>query len=180
MSDSPSNDSENPDAPPVNERPTSFIDGATYLEFVRLKSLVTPKDGSPEKNDVFAMPDVMAADINAGGHGHSVCYPDTTADSDSRIDTEDWDSLFEAVEQRLRDTVEKPDLTATPLGAQYNVWRVKSVVLDCVSALGKLHKALRQERSTHAPHQTNAVNSDNSVALPLTNGHGADPNNQPR
>lgn len=177
MSDSLSNNSENPDALPVNERPTSFIDGATYLEFVRLKSLVTPRDGSPEKNDLSAMADVKAADTNPGGHGHTVSYPDSNADSNSQIDTGDWDSLFDAVEQRLRDAVEKPELTATALEAQYNAWRIKSVVLDCVSALDKLHKALRHERSTHAPHQTNGVNSDNSVASPLTNGHDPTANN---
>jgi hypothetical protein len=180
MSDSLSNNSENPDALPVNERSSAFIDGVAFLEFVRLKSLVAHKDSSAGKNRASPMPGVNAANGTSNGHGHTVSSPALEAHSDSQIDIADWDSLFDAVEERLRDTVEKPDVAATPSAAQYNASRVKSVVLDCVSALDKLHKALRQERSTHAAHHTNGATSDKPVASPLTNGHDPSPKNHVR
>lgn len=180
MSDFVSKNSEEPDAGPVNERSSAFIDGVAFLEFVRLKSLVAHKDGSAEKNRASTVSEVKVANGTSNGHGHTVSSPAADAHSDSQIDIADWDSLFHAVEERLCDTVEKADLAATPLAAQYNAWRVKSIVLDCVSSLDKLHKALRQERSTHTSHQANGATSDNSVASPLTNGHDLNPNNLAR
>ena len=46
MSDTLPRNSENPDALPVNERSSAFIDSAAFLNFVRLKSLVASQVGS--------------------------------------------------------------------------------------------------------------------------------------
>jgi hypothetical protein len=184
MSDSLSNNSENPDALPVNERSSAFIDGAAYLEFVRLKSLVAHLEGNAEKSGAFQVPDAVAANDTSRGTGHTVSSAATDAHAhapaDSQIDIEDWDSLFDAVEQRLRDSVERPDSVAMPLTARDNASRIKAAVLDCVSALDKLHKALQYERSAHATHPTHAANSDKPVASPLTNGHDPTLNNHLR
>jgi hypothetical protein len=180
MSDSLFNSSENPDALPVNERSSAFIDGVAYPEFVRLKSLVAPKDGSAVKSGASSAPDLIAANDTSRGTGHTVSHQAADAHADSQIDIEDWDSLFDAVEQRLRDSVDKPYSLAMPLTANDNSSRIKAAVLDCVSALDKLHKALRYERSAQALHHTHAATSDKAVASPLTNGHGPDPNNHLR
>jgi hypothetical protein len=160
MSDIVSKNSDDPDAGPVNERSSAFIDGAAFLEFVRLKSLVVPQDGGAANDGASSIPAGSADIVTPNGHGQTVSYPHTDAHSNCRIDVGDWDSLFGAVEERLRDTVEKADLAATPLAAQYNAWRVKSVVLDCVSALDKLHRALRQERSLYWTHPATGPASD--------------------
>jgi hypothetical protein len=95
----------------------------------------------------------------------------------SQIDIEDWDSLFGAVEERLRSTVEKLDTTTTPLPGKDNVSRIKSVVLDCVSALETLHQSLKQERRAHSLLEVSGANSDTSAASPLTGKHCSVPNN---
>ena len=78
---------------------------------------------------------------------------------DVEIQDDDWDSLFGAVEERLRDTVETLDLTTPQLAAQDKLSRIKSVVLDCVSSLDALHKALRHDRGLHC-----ASSPDRNVA----------------
>lgn len=144
MSDILSKNSEDPDALPLNERSTSFIDGVAFLEFVRLKSLADPVGGSAAKNGA-ACACVPGGEVATGAHGqdHDVSLP-PTADP---IDIKDWDILFAAVEERLRTTVEKPDLAAVALTGHDGAARIKAVVLDCVNALDKLHQALRQQRS---------------------------------
>lgn len=173
MSDFLSKNFEDPDAGPVNERSSAFIDGVAFLEFVRLKSLAATKDGSAAKNGAIAVPDSETANGASDGHDHVMSRPQIKA----QIDIEDWDSLFDAVEERLRDIVEKPDLAATPLAAQHNASRVKAAVLDCVGALDKLHKALRQERRVYAAQHVHRATSDKAVASSLTNGHDLPQNN---
>jgi hypothetical protein len=177
MSDILSKNSEDPDALPVNERSSAFIDGVAFLEFVRLKSLAGTESSNTATNGTTPVSAGEAADGSSNspsnGQDHAVSHPQTTA----QIDIEDWDSLFDAVEERLRDTVEKPDSATTPLAARDNASRIKLAVLDCVNALDKLHKALRQERSTHVPVATNGITSYAVVAPPLTNGHDTSQNN---
>jgi hypothetical protein len=175
MSDIVSKNSEDPDARPVNERSSAFIDGVAYLEFARLKSFGASRDGHVGTEPASPEHGANAASGISNDYGHAVTYPAADARSDSQIDIADWDSLFGAVEERLRKTVEKPDQATTPATAKDNASRIKSVVLDCVSALDKLHKALRQERSTHAvPHLHDGATSDSAVAPPLTSqqNHG--------
>lgn len=188
MPDFPHKNSEDPDALPVNERSSSFIDGVAFLDFVRLKSLATSKDGSAAKNDATPGSGSDAANDTSDGHDHAMAHPPMNSQANAQlnagIDVEDWDSLFGAVEERLRTTVDELDSTTAPLVAPEKVSRIKSVVLDCVSALDKLHQALRQERSRHVAvalmRQLNGATSDTAVASPLTNGPDPSPNNRPR
>lgn len=149
MSDTLPKNPEDPDAVPVNERSSAFIDGAAFLNFVRLKSRVASREGSAPK---------LAA-INAdAGHEMSttsadqekvVALPPTNTTTQVEIEDEDWDSLFGAVEERLRGTVEALDPIAPELASPENLSRIKSAVLDCVSSLDALHKALRHDRGMH-------------------------------
>ena len=192
MPDFPHKSSEDPDVQPVNERSTSFIDGVAFLDFVRLKSLAATQDSSAAKNGATPASGCDAANDVSEAHDHALSQPPINSEfkaelnaelntgANSPIEIEDWDSLFGAVEERLRTTVEKPDSATTSLAAQDNVSRIKSVVLDCVSALDQLHRALRQERSMHIPATVNGATSDTAVASPLTNGHDPSPNNQSR
>jgi hypothetical protein len=61
------------------------------------------------------------------------------------IAVDDWDVLFRAVRARLRSTVTGP-VTATSADVN-SVLRTQDAVLDCVTALEKLHTALTYERS---------------------------------
>ena len=65
------------------------------------------------------------------------------------IQDEDWDSLFGAVEERLRCTVETLDSATPQLDSRDKLSLIKSVVLDCVSSLDALHQALRHDRGLH-------------------------------
>lgn len=165
MSDSLSGDSKNSGARPVNERSSAFVDSAAFLDFVRHKSLLATRD---VKSTTEAVPSVSPAS-SAIDPVHIISYLAENTQADSQIGVDDWNSLFGAVEDRLRRTVEKPDSAATPSSATDDAARVKGVVLDCVSALEKLHQALRHERRAHAP--KNGAVADNSVASPLTNEH---------
>lgn len=66
------------------------------------------------------------------------------------VNTADWDSLFDAVAVRLRQTVGE-DLQNPPdvpvHSAALTASLIQAVVLDCVGALDRLHVALKQERS---------------------------------
>lgn len=73
-----------------------------------------------------------------------------TAELPPTISVDDWDSLFVAVEERLRQAVEErrdtlPDLPAH--SAELSASQVQAIVLDCVDSLNLLHTALKQERS---------------------------------
>lgn len=66
------------------------------------------------------------------------------------IDPQDWDTLFDAVTTRLRRSVGE-DLHNPPdvpfHSAALSASLIQAVVLDCASAMDKLHAALKQERS---------------------------------
>ena len=76
--------------------------------------------------------------------------PAATGKDSWAVNTEDWDSLFDAVSVRLIRTVGEdlqnpPDV---PLhSAALTASLIQAVVLDCVGALDQLHVALKQERS---------------------------------
>ena len=148
MSDTLPKNSEDSDALPVNQRSSAFIDGVAFLNFVRLKSLVVSIAGGSAKC------------VPTGASGEAVNPPSTAQDNvvahrtisvatEAEIEDEDWDSLFGAIEERLRDTVETLDSTSTQLASQDKLSSIKLVVLDCVSSLDVLHKALRHDRCLH-------------------------------
>ena len=97
MSDFDSKDPGDPDALPLNERSTAFIDSVAFLEFVRLKSLNTPHSPGAAKKSVTLV-------------GSDPCdqpLPDTRISAErvaapyTGIQVDDWDSLFDAVEGAL-------------------------------------------------------------------------------
>ena len=96
MSDTLPRNSENPDALPVNERSSAFIDSAAFLNFVRLKSLVASQVGSGAIGGDEALNAPSAEEHNAFAH------PTTNSAIEAEIEPEDWDSLFGAIEERLR------------------------------------------------------------------------------
>lgn len=178
MSDFPISKAEDADAGHPDAEPAAGNHRSPMFASV-LKSLVNPERGSTAKNGVAEVNGAGGGDaINGTSNGQgSTSHPPPHTPLDTQIEIEDWDSLFDAVEERLRDTVDKLDSATTPWVAQDAAGRLKSVVLDCVSDLDKLHRALAQERSMHVPARANATTSEVSVAPPLTNGHDTRPNN---
>ena len=65
------------------------------------------------------------------------------------IPEEDWNSLFGAIEEKLESTVNAPLTAATPAQALERASAIRTVVLDCVSSLDTLFKALKRERNAH-------------------------------
>lgn len=174
MFDFPSKNSEDPDALTVNGT-SRAVNGTAFLAFVGPKSLAAPIGGSVAENGAML---ALASEVaNGNPYVHDRTASQFPVKENAQIDIEDWDSLFGAVEERLRDTVLKPDMATKRSAAQDNASRIKSVVLDCVSALDKLHRALQQERRTQVPAKANGAISDTAVALPLTNGHDPCQNN---
>ena len=153
MSDTLPRNSENPDALPVNERSSAFIDSAAFLNFVRLKSLVASQVGSGAIDGGEALNAPSAEENNAFAH------PTTDSAIEAEIEPEDWDSLFGAIEERLRGTVDTLDSATTQVPSRNKLSYIKSVVLDCVSSLDALHTALRHDRGLQL---TNSLNRDNA------------------
>lgn len=149
MSDTLPKNSEDPDALPVNQRSSAFIDGVAFLNFVRLKSLVVSIAGSAVKS--APTPAGVGESLNPPftEKDHAVAHPAISVATEAEIEDEDWDSLFGAIEERLRDTVDTLDSTSTQLASQDKLSSIKLVVLDCVSSLDVLHKALRHDRCLH-------------------------------
>ena len=177
MSDNLAKHFVDPDALPVNERSSAFIEGVAFLDFVRMKSLATVHDDSGATNGRVPAP--------AGGDATGPPNEPQPATSHSpiadQIDVEDWDSLFGAVEERLRTTIgalgegpqgpQGPEAAAAPSAERDNTSQIKAVVLDCVNALDMLHKALRQGRDRPTPPSLQPTSSDVPAASRLTNGH---------
>ena len=61
------------------------------------------------------------------------------------IAPEDWDDLFGAVRQRLRDAVAQAPAPTTGSRPDEPLARVRASVLECVAALDQLHASLRHE-----------------------------------
>ena len=63
------------------------------------------------------------------------------------IAPEDWDVLFSAITDRLRNAVDQRLAAAPEPQARDAVGRLQVIVLECVGALDQLHAALANERS---------------------------------
>ena len=146
MSDTLPMNFQDSDALPVNQRSSAFIDGAAFLNFVRLKSLVASQAGSMVKSEETDAESGDASLAPSIEQDNAVVHPITSSAIGAEIEPEVWDSLFGAIEERLRGTVDALDSTTTQLAPQDKLSRIKSVVLDCVSSLDALHKALRHDR----------------------------------
>ena len=147
MSDNLPRDPNDPDALPLNERSSAFIDGAAFLNFLRLKSRVALQAGSAAKSAATSVGEALklpSADLDK-----TAAFPPIKAAMEVEIEDEDWDSLFGAVEERLRGTVETLDSSTPQIASQDHLSRIKLVVLDCVSSLDALHTALRHDRGLH-------------------------------
>ena len=149
MSDTFSNNPEDPDTVPLNERSSAFIDNAAFLNFLRLKSRVASEEGSPAKIAATSADAEQAPGTTPAAQEKVVPLPQTDGAKRIEIEGEDWDSLFGAVEERLRGTVEALEPIARELASPEKLSRIKSVVLDCVSSLDALHKALRHDRGLY-------------------------------
>ncbi len=157
MSDTLPENPGDPDAVPLNERSRAFIDGAAFLNFVRLKSRAVPQQGSLKKSSATGADGGDTLKARLADQDEADASTLITPAMEVEIQDEDWDSLFGAVEERLRDTVDALDLMTPQLAAQDKLSRIKSMVLDCVSSLDALHKALRHDRglqSTSSPDRT--------------------------
>lgn len=156
MPDTLPENSEEPDELPVNERSSAFIDSAAFLNFVRLKSQVAAQQGGPEKSAVPRVTGCTARDAPLTDQDKiaAVIPARTQMNGEIEIEVEDWDSLFGAVEERLRGTVETLDSATPQPASSEKLSRIKSVVLDCVNSLDALHKALRHDRERHETSST--------------------------
>ena len=160
MSDTLPGNSEDSDALPVNQRSSAFIDGVAFLNFVRLKSRVVSQAGSAEKSAATGAGGGEALNAPSPEQDHAVAHPIANSAIEAEIEPEDWDSLFGAIEERLRGTVETLDSANTQLASQDKLSRIKSVVLDCVSSLDALHTALRHDRGLHLASSPNRDTAD--------------------
>ena len=160
MSDTLPGNSENPDALPLNERSSAFIDSAAFLNFVRLKSRVASREGSAKKGAATGTNVGEALKAPSADQDKAIAFPAISGAMEVEIEPEDWDSLFGAIEERLRGTVETLDSANTQLASQDKLSRIKSVVLDCVSSLDALHTALRHDRGLHLASSPNRDTAD--------------------
>ena len=142
---------DDPDALPLNERSSAFIDGAAFVDFVRQKSRLAPQDGRDDENAATRADRSESLNASSDCQVHAVAGFTTDAAMGVEIEDEDWDSLFGAVEERLRGTVETLDSATPQLDSRDKLLVIKSVVLDCVSSLDTLHQALRHDRRMHGP-----------------------------
>ena len=141
---------DDPDALPLNERSSAFIDGAAFIDFVRLKSRLAPQDGRDDESAATGADSGEVLKATSACQGNAVARSATDAAMRAEIQDEDWDSLFGAVEERLRCTVETLDSATPQLDSLDKLSVIKSVVLDCVSSLDTLHQALRHDRGLQA------------------------------
>ena len=175
MSDTLPANPEGSDELPLNERSSDFIDGVAFLNFVRLKSQLSPQGGIAGKNAAITGCDSDAPNAPSADPSQHAARPSTSAEAQVEIQDEDWDSLFGAVEERLRGTVEALDSNTTQLAPQEKLSRIKSVVLDCVNSLDALHQALRHDRGLHA-----ADSWDRNAAGTRSASHPTSPNHSSR
>lgn len=87
-------------------------------------------------------------DFLLGRHHPSVlpCTTGLPAAARSPISAEDWDPLFRAVQLRLRATVGDRLASAPAPQADDAAGKIQVAVLECISAMDQLHKALTYER----------------------------------
>jgi hypothetical protein len=100
--------------------------------------------------DGAALPLAAALRLNASmASSPQIVQP---APGQQTISTEDWDSLFLAVETRLRQAVGeqlRPLPAMSGNSAVLAASLIQAIVLDCVDALDQLHAVLKQDRSQH-------------------------------
>jgi hypothetical protein len=87
------------------------------------------------------------------GRHHSSALPctaDLPATTHSPISAEDWDPLFRAVQLRLRTAVGDRLASAPAPQADDAAGKIQVAVLECISAMEQLHKALTHERQGRA------------------------------
>jgi len=168
MSDTLTMGIEDPDAAPVNERSSAFIDSIAFLNFVRMKSLVGLRVVGEGKSAAWPSDDGENLKVSSMEKDKVISYPKPNSASEVEIEPEDWDSLFGAVEERLRGTVETLDSSTTPVILPDKLSRIKAVVLDCVSSLDALHTALRHDRALRLANGRERDTSDVQSALPPT------------
>lgn len=163
MSDNLPKSPHDPDALPLNKRSSAFIDSAAFLNFLRLKSRVASQAVSAAKCAATGAGEALKLPF-ADQH-KTAAPPPTNAAMEVEIEDEDWDSLFGAVEERLRGTVDTLDSITPQLASQDNLSRIKLVVLDCVSSLDALHTALRHDRGLHVASRPDRNTADVRSAL---------------
>jgi len=177
MSDNLPMSLEDSDALPVNERSSAFIDSVAFLNFIRMKSLASLREVGKFKS--AARPSVGGKNLKASSmeKDKSISYPKPNSAIEVEIEPEDWDSLFGAVEERLRGTVEALDSSTAPVILPDKLSRIKAVVLDCVSSLDALHTALRHDRGLRLASGPKRDASDVRSASPPTSSNSPSPKN---
>ncbi|MDQ3058301.1 MAG: hypothetical protein M3R45_02085 [Pseudomonadota bacterium] len=103
-------------------RDISFIQSALYPDFVLL---------------------MRAPDIVSVLSTFAPCEASQRVD----IDVQDWDVMFCAVLERLRQSVGELPATPTMPPVPDSAGQVRAVVLECVDALSQLHAALKHDRA---------------------------------
>jgi hypothetical protein len=85
--------------------------------------------------------------------GDSAKVASRSPSPEREIETDDWDSLFGAVEDKLRESVEGVSaLGKPPLNAADPPRNLKAIVLDCVTSLEYLHASLKKVRGHQDTH----------------------------
>ncbi len=107
----------------------------------------------------------------------AISHPIPNSTVEAEIEPEDWDSLFGAVEERLRGTVETLDSSTAQVTLPDKLSRIKAVVLDCVSSLDTLHTALRHDRGLRLASGPNRDTADVRSASPPTSDNVPSPKN---
>lgn len=84
-------------------------------------------------------------------------------DSPCAISSRDWDDLFKAVEERLRQSVTAQAAAAQGLDNPKET-ALHAIVLDCLEALDMLHNALMRERSQRHQLELDILNAQSRTA----------------
>ena len=116
-----------------------LLRASKYCEIVTSTAVIDTRCARSKAGDT-------GADANAAS---SACAP-------MNISIEDWDTLFCAVEERLRRLVTERDAgTSLPMHGLGGA--VQGAMLECLTALDQLHAALIQERERAKAHGNSNV-----------------------
>lgn len=85
------------------------------------------------------------------------------SESPCPISSRDWDDLFKAVEERLRQSVTAQAAAAQGLNNPKET-ALHAIVLDCLEALDMLHNALMRERSQRHQLELDILNAQSRTA----------------
>ena len=114
-----------------------------------LLSSASVSDAAWLRGNVRSQDASLAKDDKSTGYSNVNGRPLREDREHLEIEEEDWNSLFGAIEEKLESTVNAPLTAATPAQALEQASAIRTVVLDCVSSLDTLFKALKRERSAH-------------------------------